>query len=132
MENKTITVVSQATFTLFKGLSQKDLTTKNPSEHNRLNIRPIWSHGLDADGKVQRFDFVAGDNQCPDYIVEWVSFKKMCDNGVLGIKGSYTKPTTQTTDLSSLKKLEEENKALLKQLEDLKKNPTKTTKIEEA
>ena len=117
MENKTITVVSQATFTLFKGLSQKDLTTKNPAEHNRLNIRPTWSHGLDEEGRVQRFDFLAGDNQCPDYIVEWESFKKMCDNGVLGIKGSYTKPTQQELDsqLAEINKISKEIGILMKE-----------------
>lgn len=132
MENKTVTIISNANFALFKGLSQKDLTIDNKAEHNRLNIRPTWSHGLDAEGKIQRFDFTVGDNQCPEYIVEWDSFKKMCDSGVLSIKGSYSKSPTPTVDLSALKKLEEENKALLKRLEALEKNPTKTTKIEEA
>ncbi len=134
MENKTITVVSQATFALFKGLSQKDLTVDNKAQPDRLNIRPVWSHGLDEEGRLQRFDFVSGDNVCPEYIVEWDSFKKLCDGGVLGIKGSYTKQVTPSVDLTALKKLEDENKALLKRLEALEKDKstTKTTKMEEA
>lgn len=124
MENtqKTITVISNATFTLFKGLTQKDLTVDNKAQPNRLNIRPTWSHGLDGEGRIQRFDFVAGkDNVCPDYITEWDSFIKMCDSGVLGIKGAYTKAKVPGVDLSTLKKLEEENKALLEKLKKLEK-----------
>jgi hypothetical protein len=138
MEIKNITVVSQANFTLFKGLSQKDLTVDNKAQPNRLNVRPTWSHGLDNEGKIQRFDFLAGDNECPDYIAEWESFRKMCDNGVLGIKGSYTnKQATPSVDLTALKKLEEENKALLKRLEALEgkekgKQNISASKIEEA
>jgi len=134
VSEKTITIVSQATFVLFKGLSQKDLTVDNKAQQDRLNIRPMWSHGLDQEGRKQRFDFVAGDNICPEYIIEWDSFKKLCDSGVLGIKGSYTKSAAPAVDLTALKKLEEENKALLKRLETLEKNDKniKSTKMEEA
>jgi hypothetical protein len=135
MENKTITVVSQANFTLFKGLTQKDLTVENKTQQNRLNIRPTWSHGLDPEGKIQRFDFIQGDNVCPEYLAEWESFRKMCDNGVLGIKGSYTnKQATPAVDLTALKKLEEDNKALLKKIEALEKGKKEisASKIEEA
>ena len=136
MENKTITIISNANFALFKGLTQSDLTGDNKSQQNRLNIRPTWSHGLDNEGHIQRFDFKHGDNVCPDYIQDWDSFRKMCDNGVLGVKGSYTNRKTSAVDLSVLRKLEDENKALLKKLknlEDAEKDITvKGSKIEEA
>ena len=134
-EVKNITIISNVNFALFKGLSQKDLTVDNPAEHNRLNIRPTWSHGLDEAGRIQRFDFIVGDNSCPEYITEWESFQKMCDSGVLSIKGSYTKAgSTPTTDLSALKKLEKENEDLKKQLAEAKKTSPAVTvkKIEEA
>jgi hypothetical protein len=135
MQDKTITVISTTNFTLFKGLSQKDLSGKNPAEHNRLNIRPTWSHGLDEQGRIQRFDFVAGENQCPEYICEWNSFKKMCDGGTLSIKGSYTKKsTTNSADASLLeriKALEEENEKLKAEKQEESKEVIKGKKIEE-
>lgn len=138
-KEKTIIVISNQTFTLFKGLSQKDLSGKNPADRNRLNIRPMWSHGLDQDGKIQRFDFVQGDNECPEYIAEWESFQKMCDNGTLGIKGAYSRnagSTISTTDLAKLRELEEENKKLKKALSEKEEPKTKdnikATKVEEA
>ena len=131
MQDKTITVISTTNFTLFKGLSQKDLSGKNPAEHNRLNIRPTWSHGLDENGRIQRFDFLAGDNECPEYIVEWESFKRMCDGGTLSIKGSYSKKAaTATADASLLERikvLEAENERLKAE----KQETTKGKKIEE-
>lgn len=115
MQDKKITVISTINFVLFRGLTYQDLSSKNPAEHNRLNIRPTWSHGLDEKGRVQRFDFVMGDNECPEYIVEWDSFKKMCDNGTLSIKGAYSKKPTASPDASLLeriKALEAENERL--------------------
>lgn len=140
---KTVTIVSQATFTLFKGLTQKDLSGTNPAEHNRLNIRPTWSHGLDEDGKIQRFDFIQGDNTCPDYIVEWESFQKLNDNGTLGIKGNYNKlvkANPDTVTLAKLKEMEEENKRLREELSkketpkvvDKNAKDVKVSKMEEA
>lgn len=131
---KTITVISNANFVLFKGLSQKDLTSKNPAEHNRLNIRPTWSVGLDENQRIQRFDFITGDNICPEYIAEWDSFRKMCDNGVLGIKGSYTekKDPANSVDLAKLRALEEENKKLKDELKKAEETNLKVTKIKEA
>lgn len=124
MEDKTVVIISNSNFTLFKGLSQRDLSSKNPAEHNRLNIRPLWSHGLDENGRIQRFDFVQGDNTCPEYIVEWESFKSLCDNGTLSIKGSYSNKANKDSgiSLSELKKLQEENKKLKEDLEKLKNN----------
>ena len=136
MQDKTITVISTTNFTLFKGLTQKDLSGKNPAEHNRLNIRPTWSHGLDEKGRIQRFDFLAGENECPEYICEWESFKRMCDGGTLSVKGSYSKkPTTAATVDASLleriKKLEEENKRLREEREKEETTIAKGKKIEE-
>lgn len=136
MQDKTMTVISTTNFTLFKGLSQKDLSSKNPAEHNRLNIRPTWSHGLDEKGRIQRFDFVAGENECPEYMCEWESFKRMCDTGTLSIKGSYTKTAkTNVTDASLLERiraLEEENKKLkAEKQQDSKEEAIQGKKIQE-
>lgn len=107
---KTITVISSVNFTLFKGLSQKDLTVNNPAEHNRLNIRPMWATQLDEEGRIQRYDFVKGENVCPDYILDWEPFKQLVDNGTLSIKGSYSdaKAKADTKSLEEIKKLKEE------------------------
>jgi len=136
MQDKTITVISTTNFTLFKGLSQKDLSSKNPAEHNRLNIRPTWSHGLDEKGRIQRFDFVAGENECPEYMCEWESFKRMCDGGTLSIKGSYSKTAkSNTADASLLERiraLEEENKKLkAEKQQDSKEDTIQGKKIQE-
>ena len=110
MEEKTVTVISSVNFTLFKGLSQKDLTVNNPAEHNRLNIRPMWATQLDEEGRIQRFDFVKGNNECPEYMLDWEPFKQLVDNGTLSIKGSYSQAKAQadTKSLEEIKRLKEE------------------------
>lgn len=107
---ETITVISSVNITLFRGLSQKDLTVNNPSEHNRLNIRPLWASRLDEKGELQRFDFVKGENECPASVAQWESFKSLADNGTLAVKGNYTQLTPQadTKSLEEIKKLKEE------------------------
>lgn len=137
MENeKMITVISGTNFTLFAGLTQKDLSSKNPTERNRLNIRPTWSHGLDEKGRIQRFDFVAGENQCPEYITEWDSFIKLANSGVLSMKGSFAPKEKDTgISLAELKAKDDEIAKLKKQLEEAKKTEAKTEnkpKIEQA
>ena len=127
---KTITIISSVNITLFKGLSQKDLTVDNPAEHNRLNIRPLWASRLDADGKLQRFDFVKGENECPEYIVEWDSFKQLADNGTLAVKGSYTqvqaKAQADTKSLEEIKKLKAELEKVKAENAKLKDSKVKT------
>ena len=113
MENKkTITVISSVNLTLFKGLSQQDLTIDNKAQQNRLNVRPLWAQRTDAEGNLQRFDFKVGENECPAYIIEWESFKKLADNGTLAIKDSYTRLQSQaqadTKSLEEIKRLQEE------------------------
>lgn len=107
---KTVTIISSINFTLFKGLSQKDLTINNPAEHNRLNIRPIWATRVDENGNIQRFDFVKGENECPAYMLEWESFKQLVDNGTISIKGSLSQAKLQadTKSLEEIKKLKEQ------------------------
>lgn len=107
---ETITIISSVNFTLFKGLSQQDLTVNNPAEHNRLNVRPLWASRLDDKGQVQRIDFIKGENECPEYILEWDSFKQLVDNGTLAIKGSYSqaKATADTKSLDEIKRLQEQ------------------------
>lgn len=107
---KTITIISSVNFTLFRGLSQKDLTVDNKAEHNRLNVRPMWASREDENGELQRFDFVKGNNECPESILEWSSFKQLVDNGTLSIKGSYSQAKAQadTKSLEEIKKLKEQ------------------------
>lgn len=129
---KTITIISSVNFTLFKGLSQKDLTINNPAEHNRLNIRPLWASRYDSEGKLQRFDFVRGENECPEYILEWESFEQYVNNGTLAIKNSLSQAKAQadTKSLEEIKKLKaelEKAKADKEKLEaELKKSKIKT------
>ena len=103
---------SRITFvnTLFKGLSQKDLTVDNKAEPNRLNIRPMWASRMDENGEIQRFDFKRGENECPESILEWESFKQLVDNGTLAIKGSLSQAKAQadTKSLEEIKRLEAE------------------------
>lgn len=107
---KTVIIISSQNFTLFKGLSQKDLTVDNKAEHNRLNIRPMWASRLDEEGKIQRIDFKQGENVCPDYVLEWESIQQLVDNGTLSIKGSLSQAKAQadTKSLEEIKKLKEE------------------------
>lgn len=107
---ETITVISSVNLVLFRGLSQKDLTVNNPAEHNRLNIRPLWASKFDENGNLQRFDFIKGENECPEEIKEWESFRQLCDNGTLNIKGSYTQANSKpdTKSLEEIKKLKEQ------------------------
>lgn len=120
---KTITVISSVNLVLFKGLSQQDLTVNNPAEHNRLNIRPLWASRVDEKGNIQRFDFVKGENVCPEDILTWDSFKQLVDNGTLSIKGSYTQAQAKvdTKSLEEIKKLKEEIKKLKEEKAELQK-----------
>lgn len=107
---KTVTIISSQNFTLFKGLSQKDLTVDNKAEHDRLNIRPMWASRLDEEGKIQRIDFKQGENVCPDYVLEWDAIQQLVDNGTLSIKGSLSQARAQadTKSLEEIKKLKEQ------------------------
>lgn len=121
----TIIVISTTNITLFKGLSQTDLSGKNPADHNRLNIKPDWSYGLEPDGTIKRFNFIMGENTCPDYIMEWDSFKALVNNGTLSIKGSLDrKPSAEMKSLkdvnASLEKRIKELEAKLKTQEETK------------
>ena len=129
---KTITVISSVNLVLFRGLSQQDLTVNNPAEHNRLNIRPLWASRVDENGKIQRFDFVKGENECPEEIVEWESFKQLCDNGTLSVKGSYsqTQAKPDTKSLEEIKKLREEIKRLKQEKAELEKESNKVKTLE--
>lgn len=128
----TITVISTTNITLFKGLSQTDLSGKNPADHNRLNIKPDWSYGLEPDGTIKRFNFVIGENSCPEYIIEWDSFKSLVNNGTLSIKGSLdrhveSKETKSLKDLNA--SLEKKVKELEAKLKEQEKKDKETTKI---
>lgn len=129
---KTIKVISSISFTLFKGLSQKDLTVDNKAEHNRLNIRPMWASRMDENGEIQRFDFKRGENECPESILGWDSFKQLVDNGTLAIKGSLSQAKAQadTKSLEEIKRLEAELAKVKAEKEkaeaELKKSKIKT------
>ena len=128
MEKK-VTIISSVNLTLFKGLSQEDLTIDNKAEHNRLNIRPLWASRVDEKGQLQRIDFVRGENEVPEYVLEWDSFRKLADNGTLNVKGSYTKQSvTDTKSLEEIKKLQEEVAQLRAEKEKLEAE-TKKTKV---
>ena len=108
MEKKTI--ISSLNFTLFKELTQQDLTIDNKARENRLNVRPTWASRLDENGEIQRYDFVKGENECPAYMLKWRSFIELVDKGILSVKGSLSQAQAQadTKSLEEIKKLKEE------------------------